>query len=141
LKIERQAWWRLPQQVRFVVAGGINTAVVYLVFSTLYLLLQRHVHYLAIGCLSQAIALTSAFVVYRRLVFLSQDHWLPTFVRFNLSQFVAFGAGLAGLYVLVRYGHLSPLLAQAIVILLSVMLSYALHHYYSFRRGSIKGAG
>jgi putative flippase GtrA len=141
LKIEWQAWWLLPQQARFLIAGGLNTIIGYLVFSTLYLLLQEHVHYLEIGVFSQAIALTSAFVVYRRLVFRSKDHWLPTFVRFNMSQLVAFGFGLAGLYVLVRFGHVPPLLAQAVVLLLSVVLSYALHRYYSFRRGSMKVAG
>lgn len=141
MKIERQAWWRLPQQVRFLVAGGINTVVGYLVFSGLYVLLHQHVHYLVIGILAQAVALTSAFIVYRRLVFLSNDGWIATFIRFNLSQLVAFGGGLAGLYLFVRFGHLPPLIAQAIVILLTVMLSYALHRYYSFRRGSLKVPG
>jgi len=127
--------------MRFLVAGGINTVVGYLTFSILYLLLERWVHYLAIGCLSQAIAVTSAFVVHRRLVFQCEDPWLPSFLRFNLSQLVSFAFGLAGLYGLVHFAQFPPLAAQAIVIVCSVVISYALHRYYSFRRGSLKVSG
>ena len=42
MEVERASWWRLPQQVRFVVAGGFNTAVGYLLFSGLFLLYSSY---------------------------------------------------------------------------------------------------
>jgi putative flippase GtrA len=128
-------WWRIPQQMRFLLAGGFNTIFGYLVFGLLYLSLANRLHYLEIGVLSQAIAVTSAFVIYRHLVFRSSEPWPRSFIRFNVSQLAAFALGLVGLYGTVHFGHLPPLIAQAIVIFLTVIVSYTLHRFYSFRRG------
>lgn len=133
MKIERQSWWRLPQQLRFLLAGGYNTLFGYLAFGVLFLLLGRRLHYLVIGILAYIISLVSAFVVYRHLVFRSTDLWHKSFVRFNLSQLFALGFGMAGLYALVEFGHLNPLLAQALVMIASVLLTYVLHRFFSFR--------
>ena len=105
-------WWRLPQQVRFVVAGGFNTAVGYLLFSGLFLLLRQWVHYLLIGLAAHMIAVVIAFIVHRKLVFRSTDPWWPAFVRFNVSQLVSRTFGMAALVSLVEFVRWSPLLAQ-----------------------------
>jgi putative flippase GtrA len=139
LKLEWQAWWRLPRQLRFLVVGGYNTIFGYLVFSGLFLVLGRWVHYLVIGCFAHAIAVINAFVAHRCLVFRSLDRWQPSFFRFCLSQLVAFAFGLAGLYGLVEFAHFNPLLAQAVVTVSSVLLTYALHRYFSFRDPSNGG--
>ena len=139
MRIEWEAWWRAPQQVRFLIAGGYNTLVGYLIFSALYLLLGRYVHYLVIACVAHVISVASAFVVHRFLVFRCNDDWRRSFLRFNLSQLVALGCGLCGLYGLVNYAHLRPLVAQANVTILSVILSYLLHRYFSFRSTRMPG--
>lgn len=131
--IDAQLWWRLPQKIRFLVAGGYNTLFGYLVFALLFLLAGRRVHYLVIGAFAHVIALTSGFMVYRWLVFLSRNVWYQAFARFFVSQLATFGAGIAGLYGLVAFGHFQPLLAQAVVTCLSVILTYTLHRHYSFR--------
>jgi putative flippase GtrA len=133
LKIEWRAWWRLPQQVRFLLAGGYNTVFGYLVFSALYLSIGRWIHYLVVALLAHLIAVISAFVVHRRLVFRSIDRWQTSFIRFNVSQLAALGCGMAGLYLLVQFGHFNPLLAQALIISFTVSLTYVLHRHYSFR--------
>jgi putative flippase GtrA len=127
-------WWRLPQQVRFVVAGGFNTAVGYLLFSGLFLLLRQWVHYLLIGLAAHMIAVVIAFIVHRKLVFRSTDPWWPAFVRFNVSQLVSLTFGMAALFSLVEFVRWSPLLAQFVVTLVSVVLNYLLHRHFSFRK-------
>ncbi len=132
-RIDWQRWWRLPLKLRFLLAGGYNTVFGYLVFSGMYLLFGRWIHYLVIGVLAHFIAVISAFVVHRHLVFRAADAWRRSFIRFNLSQLVALGFGMSCLYSLVTWGHLSPLVAQAIVVAASVLLTYALHRHFSFR--------
>lgn len=139
MKIELEAWWRVPQQARFLIAGGYNTLVGYLIFSALFLLVGQYVHYLVIGCVAHVISLANAFAVHRFLVFRSSDDWRRSFLRFNLSQLTALGCGLSGLYVLVNFAHLRPLVAQANVTILSVILSYLLHRHFSFRRTRMPG--
>ena len=138
-RIDWQRWWRLPQQLRFLLAGGYNTLFGYLMFSGMYLLFGRWIHYLVIGVLAHFIAVINAFIVHRRLVFRSTEPWGQSFVRFNLSQLVGLGFGITCLYALVRFAHLQPLLAQAVVVSASVLLTYVLHRYFSFRK--YPGAG
>jgi len=126
------AWWRLRQQWRFLLVGAFNTLFGYLLFSGLFLLFGKRIHYLIIGVISHTIAVCNAFIAYRTLVFPSNDRWQASFVRFNLSQLVSLGFGMSGLYALVEFGHLNPLLAQAVIITLSVILSYTLHRFFSF---------
>jgi putative flippase GtrA len=132
VKIDLQAWWRLPQKVRFLAAGAYNTAFGYLAFAALYLLSGRSVHYLAIGFMAHVIGAISAFLVYRHLVFGAVDSWGASFIRFNLSQLFTLGFGIALLFVLVEFARFNPLFAQLGVLLTTVTLSWLLHRHYSF---------
>lgn len=134
LKIDSKVWWRLPQELRFLLAGAYNTVFGYLTFTLLYFLLHTRIHYLVVALLCQPVSLTSAFIVHRNLVFKSQEQWQRSFIRFNLSQLAAFLFGVVGLYSLVRFGHLAPLVAQALVVTASVLVTYLLHRHFSFRR-------
>ena len=133
LKIDAGSWWRLPREMRFLMAGAYNTAFGYAVFVLLFFLLDPRVPYLWIALLCFPISLTSAFIVHRTLVFSSKEPWLPSFFRFNVSQLAAFLFGMVGLYTLVHFGRVQPLVAQALVLAASVFISYALHRHFSFR--------
>lgn len=131
LPILGKAWQ--SGKFRFLAIGAFNTGFGYLAFSALYLLLNRHLHYLLIGALAHAVSVVVAFTGQRRLVFRSHAPWLPEFVRFNLSLLAVFLGGLAGLYFLVEQAGTSPLLGQAIVTAVSVVGSYLAHRHFSFR--------
>src|SRR5882672_1404157 len=131
LKTDANVWWRLPQELRFLLAGAYNTAFGYLAFAVLYYGLATRIGYLGVAALAQAVALTSAFIVHRRLVFRSTLGWQASFLRFNLSQLVMILCGMLGLYMLVHFANLNPLLAQAIVILASLVVAYILHRYFT----------
>ena len=125
--------------MRFLVVGGYNTVFGYVVFAGLYLLLQRRYGYLMIGLLAYSIALVNAFAAHRFLVFRASDSLFGSFARFNVSQLLVLCFGMLGLYVLVEYGRLNPLAAQALVILVSVVATYMLHRHFSFRNQSAEG--
>ncbi len=131
--IEPGAWWRLPQQLRFLVAGAYNTVFGYAVFAALFWAWGHRVNYLVLGVAANIIAVCSAFVVHRTYVFRSQESWRSSFFRFYLSQLVTLCFGIAALYLLVQFVRMNPLVAQFLIVSASVVLSYALHRYYSFR--------
>lgn len=122
------------ERFRFLLIGAFNTAFGYATFVLLYILLGYRLHYLLIGILAHAIATLVAFTGQRRLVFRSRRPWLPEFFRFNLSLLSVLLFGLASLFVLVTLLGLHPLLGQAILTPLSVLLSYFTHRHYSFRQ-------
>lgn len=122
------------ERFRFLLVGAFNTAFGYAAFALLYILLGHRLHYLFIGILAHAIATLVAFTGQRHLVFRSRRPWLPEFLRFNLSLLSVLLFGLVSLFVLVTLLGLHPLLGQAILTPLSVLLSYITHRHYSFRQ-------
>ncbi len=124
------------EQVRFLLIGGLNTLVSYSLFVAFYLLLGKD-WYLLAYVLSYAIALVSGFALQRKFVFRVSDHLLLDFFRYTLVQLGAFGANLLLLPALVELAGVNPLIAQAIVIILTVVGSYFAHRYFSFRRKSL----
>lgn len=121
-------------QSRFLVAGVWNTAFGYLTFTLLYLAFAQSLHYLIIAVVAQAVAVSQAFVFHRRFVFQSAGNWKAEFLRYNLSVTGIFLLGLVGLSVCVEQFGFNPLLAQAVVTGISVVISYLVHREYSFRK-------
>lgn len=131
-------WWidkhLRSSQSRFLVVGVWNTAFGYLSFAALYMLFAQSLHYLIIAIVAQALAVSQAFVIHRRFVFQSAGDWKAEFLRYNLSVTGIFLFGLVGLSVCVEQFGFNPLLAQAVVIGISVVISYLVHREYSFRK-------
>jgi putative flippase GtrA len=124
--------WQDSRKLRFLIVGGWNTLFGYLSFYVLYLLAAEHLHYLIIAVIAHFVAVTQSYVMQRRLVFRSDAPVPGEFLRFNASLIGTLLFGLLAIYLLVEAAALSPLVAQAIVILTSVILSYVLHSRLSF---------
>jgi putative flippase GtrA len=133
MTLDKGLWWRLPQNLRFLAAGAYNTAFGYATFVVLYMLLNPRVNYLIVGVLAYVVSVVSAFAVHRWLVFRATDSIAASFLRFNLSQSAVLGFGMVALYLFVQIGHLNPLMAQALVVGLSVIIAFVLHSRFSFR--------
>ncbi len=133
MKSPGEHWWELPQTLRFLIVGGYNTVFGYLAFTVLYLTVGERINYLIVGLAAHAVAAVNAFVVHRLFVFRSSKGWFAEYLRFNLSQLASLSFGMAALYALVSFGHLKPLIAQAMAVSASVVISYALHRFFTFR--------
>jgi putative flippase GtrA len=124
--------WHGSRKLRFLIVGGWNTVFGYLCFYVLYLLAADYLHYLIIAIIAHFLAVTQSYVMQRRLVFRSGAPVANEFLRFNASHVGTLLFGLLAMYLLVETAALSPLVAQAMVILTSVILSYVLHSRLSF---------
>ncbi|WP_295456437.1 GtrA family protein [uncultured Thiodictyon sp.] len=120
------------QRVRFIIIGALNTVFGYAAFVLLYTLLSDLLNYLTIALLAHACAATASFATQKVLVFRSIQHWLPEFLRYNVSLLVGLTAGLIGLWTLVSIVALHPIVAQAIIMLLVIALNYLMHSRFSF---------
>ena len=126
------ARWRGGEAFRFLVIGGWNTAFGYLSFLVFYLFLQGHLHYLLIAVLAYFVATINAYACHRWLTFRSRGSVLGEFLRFTLTQAVALGFNLAGLWLLVEIAHLNLLASQAVVMVVTVVLTYVAHRRITF---------
>ena len=120
------------RKVRYLLAGGWNTVFGYVVFTVLYELAGKRIHYLLILAISHVLAVTNAFFSYRRMAFRDGAGGWPAYLRFNLVYLAIFAINAPGLYFLVRFLGLSPLLAQGILFVLTTVSSYLLHSRFTF---------
>lgn len=121
------------EEVRFLIVGVINTAVGYALFAVFLLFFG----YLASLYLSYAVAVTVAFVLHRRFTFRVRGNVAVDFVRFVGVYVVSLAVNTVVLPVLVEVVGLHPLVAQGISLVITTLISYVGHKWFSFRRGSV----
>jgi len=121
------------QRVAFLAVGGINTVVGFLCFAGFLLLLGQRRYLVALVC-AHVISVLLAFVLYRFLVFRVRGHVLADLWRFETVYLSALAVNFVVLPVLVELAHLPVLVAQAMIVLITSLMSWVGHKHYSFRR-------
>jgi len=100
--------------------------------------------FLCASVLSNAIAISVAFLLYKRVVFRTTGNTFPEFLRVNIVYIAIALAGLVLLPLAVRFvtplvsETNAPYVAQALLIPLATLASYAGHRRYSFKRTNAK---
>jgi putative flippase GtrA len=124
------------QQVRFLCVGAINTFVGYGIFAigNEWLFPGVPFGYLLALALSYAIALILAFILYRRFVFQVRGNIFIDLLRFISVYALSIGVNVVALPFLVEVAHVVPLIAQALILVVTTLVSYFGHRYFSFRR-------
>lgn len=121
------------QKLRYLAVGGINTVVGYCIGVAVYQLLAASLHIFIIGVVANIIAITLSFLTYKTLVFRTIGHWLEEY----LKAYVVYGGvavfGILLLWLFVDKMGLSIWLAQGLVTVLTVSVSYIGHARFTFR--------
>jgi putative flippase GtrA len=125
------------ERVRFVITGGLNTLVGYGFFVLVQASIGHVVGYLASLVIAHLLASTIAFTVYRRFVFKVHGHLVRDFLRFQSVYVVPLLANLVLLPLVVELLGWNVYVAQAVVVLVSTLISYVGHKYFSFRRSAV----
>ena len=121
------------QRVAFLVVGGINTVVGLLAFAAFLVLLGQQ-RYLTVLVCAHVVSVLIAFVLYRLVVFRVRGHLLADLWRFETVYLSALAVNLVLLPLLVELAHLPVLLAQALIVVVTSVMSWLGHKNYSFRR-------
>lgn len=130
----RALWLRLPQGWRYLITGGLNTAVGYGLFALCYAGLDGLLPYALILCVTHVAAVTWSFVTQRHMVFHEHaGHWLPTYIRFQASYLGLLAQGMATNLAMVKGLGWSPWLAQALSMVIGVALAFLVHKFWVFK--------
>lgn len=122
------------EQLRFVIVGGINTAVGYGAFALIYFLWGATLGYLGTLLCAHLVASSLAFFLYRRWVFQVRGRAVLDYVRFQSVYLASLGVNIALLPVFVELLGWNVYLAQAVVLIVTVVGSFVGHKTFSFRR-------
>lgn len=122
------------QRVAFLVVGAINTVVGYLIFALFLVIVGRRWGYLAALACAHVFGVLFAFVLYRFVVFRVRGHVLADLWRFETVYLTALAVNFLLLPLLVEIAHLPVLVAQAMIVFVTSVMSWVGHKHYSFRR-------
>jgi putative flippase GtrA len=128
------------QRLRFLFFGGINTAVGYGLFVLSELSIGHWIGYIGSLYVSYLLGVTSAFVLHRRFTFRAHETGGSLgvdFLRFASVYVLALVVNTVGLPLLVEFGHLVPIAAQLIMVVITTVISYLAHTRFSFRRAVV----
>ncbi len=123
------------QRVAFLIVGAVNTVFGFLCFAGFLLLLGPTLYLVALVC-AHVISVLFAFVLYRFLVFRVRGHVMADLWRFETVYLSALAVNFALLPVLVEIADLPVLLAQALIVFITSVMSWVGHKRYSFRRSA-----
>lgn len=122
------------KMLRYVLVGGLNTAFGYFVTVGLYYTLKAHLHIVVIGVIANVVCITESFLTYKLFVFRSGASWWREYLR----CYVVYGGsaliGIAGLWLLVDVVGIPFWLAQGLLMVVSVVISYAGHDRFTFKK-------
>jgi len=132
--IEKWFPFLLDKRARYVAVGGFNTVFGYSVTVGLYSLLTPRFHIGAISILANFLGITVSFVTYKLFVFRTSGRWLHEYFRSYLVYGSAAVVSTGSLWFLVNVLGLVIWLAQGMVVILIVTMSYIGHNFFTFRR-------
>lgn len=115
---------------RYIIAGIWNTIFGYAIFALLFFFLP--VHYLVILCISHIISVTNAYISHSVFVFRVPGS-LRSYFRFHVVYAFAWVVNVVLLWALVEGAGLRVLIAQMIIAIVTVVVSYLGHKMYTFK--------
>lgn len=129
------------QRVAFLLVGGTNTAIGMGWFTVFQLTIGRHLGYMASLVAAHIASVLCAFVLYRRFVFRVRGHVWRDLARFEVVNLSALAVNLVSLPLAVEVLNLAPILAQLLVTVVTLLISWFGHKGFSFRRtGTVAGS-
>jgi putative flippase GtrA len=120
------------EKLRYLLVGGANTVFGYCSGVFLYEILSSVLNIVFIAILINIVNISASFLTYKLFVFKSQSPWWKEYLRSYLVYGGSAMVGVALIWLLVDVWHIPFWIAQAIVILLTVTLSYLGHSKYTY---------
>jgi putative flippase GtrA len=125
------------ERVRFLAIGGINTAVGYGTFALIQWSIGEFVGYIVSLLIAHLLTSLLAFSLYRVVVFRVHGRMVVDFLRFQVVYIVPLAANILALPLLVSVLNWNVYLAQAVIVVVSTVISFVGHKYFSFRRRKV----
>ena len=125
---------KYQKKIRFLIAGGINTAVGLAMYPILYVLLSPFgVGYIKALVLSQIICITFSFVINKYFVFKTKGNVRKEYPKFFAFYGIYFLLNLLCLPVMVEVLKMNPMVAQTLFSIAIIATSYFWHNTITFK--------
>ncbi len=119
-----------------MIGGGWNTVFGYAVGIGLYDLLSKDTHILIISTIANILAISMAFITYKLFVFQTKGNWRNEYFRSYLIYGNIALISMIMLWLLVDLLKIQFWIAQGLIMLINILLSYLGHARYTFSKNN-----
>lgn len=130
----KEHWMLDSRKLRYLLGGGWNTLFGYAVSLGLYTLLSSSVHIIGIAIIANFVAISMSFLTYKLFVFQTNGNWIREYLRSYLVYGNTAIVGIIMLWLLVDFLATPFWIAQGLIILITVVVSYFGHARFTFRK-------
>jgi len=121
------------QRYRYVIGGGFNTVVNYVLGAAIYQALLPKLNFFIVAAIVTVVAISISFVTHKLFVFRSDGKWWVEYLR----SYIVYGSSavinIGFMWLLLHWAHANVWLAQAIVTAFAIVVSYIGHFSFTFR--------
>lgn len=121
------------KKCKYLLAGAWNTIFGYLSGVTIYYLFGEKLGVLIVATIANILSISMSFLTYKLFVFKTRGNWLIAYMRAYVVYGVSAIIGILLLLFFVKWLAIEFWLAQGLVILLTVVVSYIGHQNFTFR--------
>ena len=129
----REYWFNLSDKIRFVLVGGFNACVSYIIYSAFCLILGASSYQIALA-LAWAISSIISYTTQKFLVFEAQGDWIKEYIKCCTTWFFSYLINAGLLEFTVKILHLNVFLAQIIATIVAAIFTYIFFKKFAFRK-------
>lgn len=126
-------WFSLPEKIRFLLVGGFNTVVSYLMFICFIHFLGESKYQICL-CLSWVVSSVVSFSTQKIFVFETRGHWISEYVKCLCSWSIGYVINAGALELSISVFALNVYIGQASAIILTTIVTYLLFKHFAFKR-------
>lgn len=127
-------WFKLSDKIRFLLVGGFNAGVSYLIYSAFCLILGEAFYQTALA-IAWVISSVVSFTTQKFLVFQGKGNWMKEYAKCCTTWVFSYmiNAGLLELFV--KLLHINVYVAQIIATLCAAVFTYIVFKKFAFKKG------
>ena len=126
-------WIKIPKVIRFIIIGGVNAFISYLIFAfALYFLKGQH-HQLCV-VLQWTLSSFPSYLNQKFFVFGTRGNYAKEYVKCCSTWLVSYFLNAAILEFFVRYLIKNPYIAQIISLFIVSAVTYVLFKFFAFKK-------
>lgn len=129
----REYWFKLSDKIRFLIIGGFNAGVSYLIYSAFCLILGDSGYQVALA-LAWAISSVVSYTTQKFLVFQANGNWIKEYLKCCTTWFFSYLINAGLLEFIVKILHLNVFVAQIIATITAAMFTYIFFKKFAFKK-------
>ncbi len=127
-------WFKQPEKLRFLLVGGFNTVVSYLMFFGFIKILGINEYQLSLF-LSWVISSIISFFTQKIFVWQTVGNYIKEYIKCLISWSLGYFINAIILEIFVKFLHLNARIGQVFAIFITTIFTYILFKKFVFKRG------